>query len=306
MIKQLFYLIAIGFMSLILNSTALAQQQWPEWMKNKQKEISWTGCGITKKAFMSEVAKVYQEKTGVAINLSGGGATKGIREVAAGKVDIGGSCRHRIPHPEEKGVRMHHVAWDALAVIVHPRNPVDDITFDQLQGVMSGRITNWGELGGMDRPIKVFTRKGKISGVGLMSRELLFADTDMDFHSTQEFPSTGPLEKALEQEPQAIAIDGISSAKKRDLKVLRLNGVYPTMDNISTGSYKLFRPLYLVTNNKTSLETKQFLHWLRSREGQKVIESQGTLPYSKGRHLRKEFLKNMAKVRGSHKSVMKD
>ena len=306
MIKQSFHIIASGFVILILSLPALSQQQWPEWIKTKQKEISWTGCGITKKAFMSEVAKAYQEKTGIAINMSGGGATKGIRQVAAGKVDIGGSCRHQLPHPEEQGVKMHHVAWDALAVIVHPKNPIDNITYEQLQDVMSGRITRWQELGGMDRPIKVFTRKGKISGVGLMSRELLFADTDMDFHSTQEFPSTGPLEKALEQEPLAIALDGISSAKKRNLKVLRLNEIYPTMDNIANGSYKLFRPLYLVTNKKSSLETKKFLSWLRSREAQKIIESQGTLPYSKGRHLRKEYFKNMAKVRGSNKSVMKD
>ena len=295
--------IVSGLLVLNFNASVFAQQ-WPAWMGTDQRQLTWTGCGITKKAFMSEVAKAYQVKKGIAIKLSGGGATKGIRAAAAGAVDIGGSCRHAIPHPEEQGIKMHHVAWDAIVVIAHPTNPIDNITFEQLQGVMSGQITSWKELGGADHSIKVFTRKGKISGVGLMSRELLFADTDMEFHTTQEFPSTGPLEQALENEPLGIALDGVSSAKKRNLKILRLNGIEPTMANLATGKYKLFRPLYLVTKPAPSLETKKFLSWLRSPEGQAIIEAQGTLPYSKGLRLRKEYFKNMARVRGANKSVM--
>ena len=88
--------------------------------------IQWAGCGITKKAFMKELATAFEKKTHVKVVLNGGGATKGIRQTAALKVDMGGSCRMTLPEVERKElhVSLHPVAWDALAVIVNPENPV--------------------------------------------------------------------------------------------------------------------------------------------------------------------------------------
>ena len=107
----------------------------------------WAGCGISKKAFMAELAKAYQKKTGIKVVLNGGGATKGIRDATAGRIDIGGACRPIIENdPEERNAYQVPVAWDALAVIVHPSNPVKSITFKQLQDVYLGKITNWKEL----------------------------------------------------------------------------------------------------------------------------------------------------------------
>ena len=69
-------------------------------------DLTWTGCGITKKAFMKELSDAYQKKTGIQVTIQGGGATKGIRETSAGNSHLGGSCRNMMNIPEEKNARM--------------------------------------------------------------------------------------------------------------------------------------------------------------------------------------------------------
>lgn len=266
-------------------------------------ELNWTGCGITKKAFMEEMSKAYEASTGVKINLSGGGATKGIRQTAAGNSDLGGTCRHTIPDAEEANTTLHPVAWDALVVIASKDNPVDDISHENLKKVFKGEITNWKDLGGSDAPIGVHIREGKISGVGLMARELVFADTDIDFAGTTTHASTGPLEKAVEGDVNGIALDGISSARKRNVKFLKLNGVEPSVENISSGKYLLFRPLYLATAKEMSEDVKNFIRFVKSPEGQKVIESQGTVTLEQGKDLWPLYRKHMGMVTGKNKSV---
>jgi len=171
------------------------------------KTLTWVGCGISKKAFMTELAAAYEKKTGVKIDIQGGGATRGIREVAANNADMGGSCRYKIDSEgKERGAVLEPVAWDALVVIVHPDNPVENITFDQIRGVYLGKITNWKELGGNDAPIRLLARKGKISGVGRALRKLVFADYNQEFKATEFVKSSGPLEKAVVKDVNAIAV----------------------------------------------------------------------------------------------------
>src|SRR5262249_20704208 len=154
------------------------------------------------------------KKTGHAIDIEDGGATRGIRDVAAGKADMGGSCRHALDLPQERGVKLVPVAWDALVAVVHPSNPVSDVTNDPLNGILTGTITSWKELGGKDVPIEVFERTGKMSGVGFGTRLLLFGNKDQDFTpKARIFDSTRPLENALEDSPNAVAMTGISSAR---------------------------------------------------------------------------------------------
>ncbi|RMG52096.1 MAG: hypothetical protein D6717_12280, partial [Gammaproteobacteria bacterium] len=200
-----------------------------------QKTLTWVGCGITKKAFMKDLAAAWERKTGIHIDIQGGGATRGIRDVAAGKADIGGSCRYKLEdNPAEIEARMQPVAWDALVVITHKDNPVDSITLKQLRAVFLGQISNWKELGGDDAPIEVYARRSKISGVGHALRKLVFANYEQEFAANELFKSSGPLEKRLESDAgrHGIGVTGISSARKRDVKILALNGIEPTPENI--------------------------------------------------------------------------
>lgn len=250
--------------------------------------IQWAGCGISKKAFMKELAKAYTKKTGINVKLSGGGATKGIRNAAKGTIDIGGACRVSLErHKEERDAFQIPVAWDALVAFVHKDNPVDNITFKQLHNVYLGKISNWKELGGKNAPIELYVRRGKMSGVGRTLRELVFANYNQKFaKATYVVKSSGPVEKGVVKNINGFGVSGISSAKKRKLKLLKLDGKAPTYENIKNGSYALYRPLYLVIKrgNKTPL-VRDFIKYALSKEGQAIIRAQGTVPYPEALHL---------------------
>lgn len=259
----------------------LAGMATPMQVAAADKELDWGGCGITKKAFMAELASAYEQETGVHINLQGGGATFGIRGVADKEIDMGGSCRMPLPmsDPREDRVAVHPVAWDALTVIVHPDNPVDHITSDRLRRVYLGEITNWRELGGPDAPIELYVRNSPISGVGFALRQYLFEDTGVEFASERRVPSSGPLEEAVEFNRFAMGVTGYSSAQKRDIKMLELDGHDPNFESIKNGNYKMYRPLYLVTPRNMTPVVDHFVRFAQSREGRAILRKAGTVPY---------------------------
>jgi len=254
-------------------------------------DLRFAGCGITKMAFMTELSRAYKEKTGKNIKVGGGGATKGIRLVANDSVQLGGTCRYKLDISLESGVKLNHVAWDALVVIVNKDNPVKNITRKKLQDVLTGKITNWKDLGGKNAPIRLLVRKGKISGVGLTLRQILFNDPKQEFSSAAHIlKSSGPIEKGVENDKLAIGVSGISSSKKRKgLKALKFDNVAPTKENISNGKYAMFRPLYLVTKTKPSPEARKFLSFALSEEGQKIISQQGTVNLAEGSSLKSKW-----------------
>jgi phosphate transport system substrate-binding protein len=268
------YLIALVATNILTLTAAQANAE--------QETINWAGCGITKKAFMQELAIEYEKRTGTKISLAGGGATKGIRKAASGEIDIGGACRASLAdHPEERAAHQIPVAWDALVVIVNKDNPVSNISFKQLQQVYLGEIKNWKKLGGNDAPIELYVRRGKLSGVGRTLRELVFHNYDQEFKADYVMKSSGPLEKGIMKNTNGLGVTGISSAKRRDVKILRLNGHAPTYENIKTGNYLLYRPLYLVTKlGDRNKPGRDFIRFAVSREGQDIIRRQGTVPYS--------------------------
>lgn len=254
--------------------------------------ITWAGCGVTKKAFMTELARAYETKTGIKISLQGGGATRGIRDAAQRKVDIGGSCRMNLPEEErtELYAEMHPVAWDALAIIVNKNNPVQDLSTDQIKAMYMGQITNWNQVGGPDAPVRMYTRRGKISGVGYAIRQYIFKDSNIEFKTEYQVNSSGPLEKAVETDVNAIGITGISSARKRDVKILSFDGKIPSYENVRDGHYGLYRPLYIVTGPSSSKQVKEFISYIRSEEGRKILRVNQTVPYQDAPRLMAKML----------------
>ena len=255
--------------------------------------LVWKGCSITKKAFMQECVQAYEKKTGVHIEIIGGGATLGIRATVAGDADIGGTCRPCRPDlfpGMESGGYLIPVAWDAICFITHPTNPVDGITSQQARDILTGKITNWKEIGGPDNPIKLIYRRqtelGKFSGVGYMTRKLLFDDITINYtRKALHFRDSGLVERNVEDMRWSFAPDGVSSARRRKVKVLSLDGVPCTKENIISGRYPLFRPLYLITKGKPAGEVKKFIDWILTEEGQAVISAQGTVNLIEGEAL---------------------
>ena len=260
------------------------------------KELLWSGCGISKLGFMQDLSAAYEKKTGIKIKLEGGGATKGLRNVADNHSDLGGSCRLPLIlenrdgsfsiEATEKSIKIIPLGWDALVAIVNKENNlVEGISMQQLRDVLTGEINNWKQLGGPDKPINLYIRKGKISGVGLTLRQQLFNNSDQEFSSKSfTLASSGKIEKAVESDPYALAVSGVSSSRHRNVKILKLEGSEATMDELKAGKYPLYRLLFLVAPHdlKERPEIQDFIRFALSPEGQKVTKSAGTLPYHQG------------------------
>ena len=264
-------------------------------------ELTWTGCGVSKHAFMDDMAVAYEAKTGTKLKLSGGGATKGIRTVAAGTSDVGGTCRHQLKdgagiHAEEKGAKLVQVAWDALVVVVNPENPITNITTEQIKKIYDGEITEWKQLdpnSPLDR-IALVEREDKDAGVGRMFRLLVWGDGDHEFNvrALKEKESAGA-EQKLEKVKGGLTIAGVSSARKREaagqLKMLTLDGVAASKENIAAATYPLYRPLFVTTSEASvKPEAKQFLDFVLSEkagEGQEIISKAGTVNLKEGKAL---------------------
>ena len=205
---------------------------------------------------------------------------------------------------------MVPVAWDALVVIVNPGNPVNSISIEQLRQVYTGTITNWKALGGNDAPIELFVREGKISGVGHALRKLVFTNFNQEFiASAQRAPSSGPLKKAVETKPNAMAVTGVGSARRRAVKILELDGIEPSYDNIRNGKYMLYRPMFLVIRKYGATPAaKAFIKFAVSEEGRQVIRDAGTIPYRDGMPLIALQIKqqNAATKRGLYRNKATD
>ncbi len=242
--------------------------------------VSWKGCGITKKAFLKACAKSYTEETGIKVKVSGGGATKGIKAAGDGSADFGGTCRGCLPslNEDKLDLELALVAWDALVPVVHPSNPVKNISKKDLIGVFTGKVTDWSELGGTPGPIAVLVRDGKTSGVGFTFRQIILGDKDFDFgENVTRYKSSGPLEQQVEKNVGAIGVTGMSSARHREVKTLAVDGNAPTKEKIATGDYPYYRPLFLAHKKDIPANERAFLNYILGDKGQEIIDGQGTV-----------------------------
>lgn len=251
-------------------------------------ELSWVGCDISKAAYVSDLADMFQQQTGTNIELRTGNSSSGIRDVVTGKADIGSSTRYLLPgDTRETGIELVPVAWDALTIIVHKDNPVKNISLDQLRAIYTGKITNWSRLGGNDHEIEVLIHQQDNSAAGSTLREILFSDAGKKISASRTIDSSVPLETVLQENPHAIAITGISSAHQHDVRIISLDNVTPTIENIKSGDYSLYRTLYLSYNpNSSKLESiKSFISYINSKSGRDLMRANGVVPYREAMRL---------------------
>ena len=159
-------------------------------------------------------------------------------------------------------------------------------------------MTNWKEVGCADQRMALVVREGKYSGVGHMFRLFVFGDQEHEFKALSlSVKSSGPLEKKIEKTPAGLGVDGISSARKREIKFLSIDGVEPTKQNIASGKYPMYRPLYLALHKRdASDEARKFVDFVLSAEGQSIISKQGTVNLKEGANLKDKWKAKMKVV----------
>ena len=239
-------------------------------------------------------AEKYQdEHPDVRISVTGGGSGTGIASLINGTVDIANASRQikqeEIDLAEANGVEPveHVIARDAIAVIVNPENPVNQLTLKQISDIYSGKITNWQEVGGEDRPIVKLSRETN-SGTHVYFLETVLRlgnkdDKTLFSMDTLLLPSSEGIVAEVRQNPNAIGYDGLGYVPD-DLKMIAIaeteGGAYvlPSIPTVNDKTYPIARDLYMYTNGQPGGVLKEYLDWILSDTAQEIVAELGFVP----------------------------
>jgi len=244
------------------------------------KELKMYACGITRIAFMQELNEAFSKKSGIKISMNKKGGDLFVLDgVNKKEADIGSGCRDTIKDIDsEKKLWSTQIAWGALSFIVNPKNKINNISMGDIKKILTGKIKNWKKLGGADKPIHLIVRESPNSGIGRTARELLFKDPKIAFDKdAKNVKSSGFVRKAVGEDEYSFAIDNIiSSSKDKKIKILKVDNIEATKENILADKYKLRQALYLYLNDKPKDLAKKYIDFALSQEGQKIISKTGT------------------------------
>lgn len=241
-------------------------------------------------------AEAFTAKTGIQVAVTGGGSGTGIAALLNGTCDIAESSRkveaEELAQAKQKGIAPKEtmVALDGLAVVVHPSNPVSKLTIDQLADIFTGKIKNWKQVGGKDSEMVLLSREVN-SGTHVYFKEHVLCKGGKN--SKAEFaesallqPSSQSIADEVAQNPKAIGYYGMGylSPKQKAIAVGKTAAgpfATPTMENVTKGSYSISRPLLFYTNGDPTGLAKQYIDFVLSPEGQKIVEEQEFVPAPK-------------------------
>jgi len=239
-------------------------------------------------------AEKYQDDhSDVRISVTGGGSGTGIASLINGTVDIANASRQikseEIDQAKSNGVdpMEHIIARDAIAVIVNPENPVNQLTLKQISDIYSGKISNWKEVGGDDRPIVKLSRETN-SGTHVYFLETVLRlsskeDKTLFSMDTLLLPSSEGIIAEVRQNPNAIGYDGLGYVPD-DLKMIAIaekeGGAYvlPSIPTVNDKTYPIARDLYMYTNGQPEGLLKEYLDWIMSPEAQQIVAELGFVP----------------------------
>jgi len=241
-------------------------------------------------------AERYQDThSEVRISVTGGGSGTGIASLINNTVDIANASRRikpeEIDNAQANGVEPleYVIARDAIAVIVHPDNPITELTIPQISAIYTGEITNWNQLGGEDRPIVRLSRETN-SGthVYFLENVLRMGEKESDLlfsMNTLLLPSSEGIIKEVGQNPNAIGYDGLGYITE-EVKVVGVavnpgeDYIYPSVETVNNGLYPIARELYMYTNGQPEGVLKVYMDWIFSDEAQQIVADLGFVPIS--------------------------
>lgn len=221
---------------------------------------------------------------GISVEVRGGGTTKGLEALIAGEVDIASASRPLRPDEAQRMLERHGslgfsvlAARDALSVYVHPANPIRDLTLEQLRAIFTGRVQRWSQLGAeRTRADEIMVvNRSPASGSRLFFREHVLLG-ERYTRRARVRPTTANVAAAVAAAPGAIGYGGIGLAE--GVRLLEVEGVAPSFENIRNGAYPISRYLYLYISAPPAGLVKQFIDWMLGDDGQRVVAEVGYVP----------------------------
>lgn len=217
-----------------------------------------------------------QENSNATFTYNPTGSGTGIQAVLEGRCDIGLSSRNLKDEEKEQGLIETVLAYDGIAVIVNPENPIENLSMEDLGKIYTGEITNWKDLGGNDGEIVLI---GREAGSGTRDGFESITKTEDICEYRQELTSTGDVITTVAGNPNAIGYASLASVSDK-VKMISVNHVMPSEETVKDGSYVVQRPFVLVTNqNKELSETaQQFFDYITSSNAAEIISKAGVVP----------------------------
>lgn len=209
----------------------------------------------------------------VRILVQGGGSTAGIQAVRAGAATVGMVSRDL--HQEEKDLTAIVGARDGIAVIVHPSNPVSDLTTQQIRAVFDGATKDFSEVGGPKGPVRPVTREEGSGTRGAFVELIMGGKAITPSALVQD--SNGSMRELLAHDPAGIGYISLGLVDE-SVKAVSIGGVEPTHQNGTNGAYKFVRPLMFVYRGQLEGAAREFVDYVVSPEGQQLLAEEGLIP----------------------------
>lgn len=248
---------------------------------------SLTACGGNKESVATDgstsmdkvigaLSEAFEENEGITVTYNATGSGAGIQAVQEGRCDIGLASRNLKDEEKASGLEGTVLAYDGIAVIVNPENPVSDLDVETIAKIYTGEIKNWKEVGGNDAEIVLIGREG---GSGTRDGFESITDTEDKCKYRQELTSTGDVITTVASNPNAIGYASLASVKGT-VKALSVDGVKPSEATIKDGSYVVQRPFVLVTKKdaKLSESAQKFFDYITSEAANEIISGAGVVP----------------------------
>ncbi len=239
-----------------------------------------TTVGPIAKAFAEYFMAMHSD---VNVTVSESGSGNGAKSLINGTCDVANMSRpmksSEFSAAAEKGIQpvAHVVALDGLPILVHPGNPVSELTLEQVRDIYLGNISNWKQVGGPDKKIVVISRDTN-SGTYETFEKMVMAKKKI-CEKAEYVGSNGAIRQRVQSTPAAIGYAGLGFVDKT-VKALKINGVYPSGATVQTGEYPIARPLFMYTNGypKLGSPVHRFVTIHLSEDGQEIVEEIGFVP----------------------------
>ncbi|MBM4295597.1 MAG: phosphate ABC transporter substrate-binding protein [Deltaproteobacteria bacterium] len=221
--------------------------------------------------FAEKLAEIYmQQHPQMRIDVQGGGSSAGIYAVSNGACDLGASSRELVP--AEKHLLEIPIAYDGIAVIVHPSNPLTNLRLEDLRALFTGKITDWRSLGLPPHSIHLITRE-EGSGTREAFESMVMAQQEITPAALVQ-DSNGSVREIVAGDPHSLGYISAGLVDHR-VKAVAIDGITPSRDNIKTHAYKLVRRFLLVARMTPGGPAKEFVDFVLSAPGQSLLEAEG-------------------------------
>lgn len=248
---------------------------------------------------ITEVGALYARQHKTTVNVRPFSTNSSIDGVLKGEIDVAAAARPPVAgRAGESELVFWPVAWDAVVFIVHPSNPVRQLSVAQVRDIYLGKLDNWREVGGRDAPIDLYSVMGPYDGLESSIRQILFGNPGYMAKIDRLFLNQHQIEVGVQMDPDSIGMTTLAGLDKQRVRALDIEGVAANKDTVADGRYLLTIPLYLVyrADSPKAVEITRFAEFLRTPVAESVMINKRLVPHRDNEDFRALHTQRLARL----------